>query len=306
MHDKPKLILQIDCDSEYVMQEHYGLPKQNGYAYYSALELFIEKFKEAKLKSTLFVVGKDMENKCVQPYIIDAINNGHEIANHSFEHPNRFSNLSDGRFLNEIQKTNNVVHSVFGLICKGFRAPNFDIKPSHMKILKQEGFQYDCSVLSTPYLPIIKLLKGTDTKKSGYMGKTHLTPRKPYVPNEKKIWKEEEGGHNNSFIEIPITTFPYLKFPCHFSYLLAASPKFAIRIMTTLIKWHVKRKEPLIFLFHLADLVDNKFLHGTELKHYRSLEERLFLLDRFIGMVSNAFDSLTTSEYCDLLKAGVI
>ena len=160
--------------------------------------------------------------------------------------------------------------------------------------------------MSTPYLPIIKFLKGTDAKKTGYMGKSRLAPRKPYIPNEKKIWKEEKNGYSKSFIEIPITTFPYLKFPCHFSYLLAANPKTAERIMTALIRWHIKRKEDLVFLFHLADLIDNKFLYGTELKRYKSLDKRLFLFDRFIEMVSNSFDSITTSEYCDLLKAGTI
>jgi hypothetical protein len=304
MPDKPKLILQIDCDSEYVMQKHYGIPKQQGHTYYSALDIYIEKFREAKLKSTLFVVGNDMENKNLHPYIFNAINNNNEIANHSYDHPNRFSEITDERFRIEVQKTNDAVHSAFGLKCKGFRAPNFDINPSHIKILKQEGFHYDCSILSTPYLPIIKLLKGTDVKKSGYMGKLHLAPRRPYIPCENKIWKSAKSGYNNSIIEIPITTFPYLKFPCHFSHLLAASPKIAVLIMTTLIKWHIKRNEPLIFIFHLTDLVDNKFLFGTELKHYKSLKERLFLLDKFIEMVSNSFDSLTTSEYCDLLKAG--
>jgi len=306
MNIKPKLILQIDCDSEFVMQKHYGLTKHQENTYYSALEIFVEKFKIAKLKSTLFAVGADVKNKNGQQYFLDAINNGHEIANHSFEHPNRFSMLSDEKFRIEVQKTNAAVYSAFGLKCKGFRAPNFDINPSHIKILKEEGIQYDCSVLSTPYLPIIKLLKGTDVRKSGYMGKSHLALQKPYITNRDKIWKSEKNGHGNGVIEIPITTFPYLKFPCHFSYLLATSPKIASRLMTTLIEWHVNRKETLVFLFHLADLVDNKFLYGTELKHYRSLDERLFLLDKLIEMVSNSFESLTTFEYCDLLKAGVV
>lgn len=306
MRDKPILILQVDCDSEFIMQKHYGLLKQQyGNTYYSALKIFNEKFKKSKLKSTLFVVGKDVENKNVQRYILDAINNGHEIANHSFEHQNRFSTLSDEKFQIEVHKTNNVIYSAFGLRCKGFRAPNFDINPSHIKILKQEGFQYDCSVLSTPYLPFIKFLKGIDANNSGYMGKAYIAPRKPYIPNEQKIWKNNKDGFCNDIIEIPITTFPYLKFPCHFSYLLAVNSKTAKWIMKALINWHVKHKEAFIFVFHLAELVDNKYLYGTELKCYKSLEERLFLLDKFIEMVCGSFESLTTSEYCDLLKAGV-
>ena len=69
MSYRPKLILQIDCDSEYVMEKHYGVYKKQRYEYYSSLKLFTEKFKNANLKSTLFVVGKDIENKNVQQYI---------------------------------------------------------------------------------------------------------------------------------------------------------------------------------------------------------------------------------------------
>lgn len=306
MRNKPELILQIDCDSEFVMQNHYGLTARQENTYYSALDIFIDKFQRAELKSTLFVVGKDIENGNVQRYIWNAINNGCEIANHSFVHSNEFSEISDKEFQAEVRETNRIVFSTFGMTCKGFRAPNFDMNPSYIKILKQEGFQYDCSILSTPYIPFIKLLKGVDADKSGYLGNIYWTPKKPYVPDDKKIWKSKKDKRDTDVIEIPITTFPYLRFPCHFSYLLAMNFKVAKRIMSALINWHVKRKEALIFVFHLADLVDNKFLCGIEQKRYRSLEQRLFLLDSFINLVHNSFNSLTTLEYYYLLKAGIL
>ncbi|MCL2050371.1 MAG: polysaccharide deacetylase family protein [Lachnospiraceae bacterium] len=286
---KPKLVIQVDCDSEFVMQKHYGLSSYKGDTYYSALEIFVDKFKKADLKGTLFVVGRDMEKKSVQPYILNALKEGHEIANHSYGHPNKFSTLADKNFQTEVQKTNHIVYSAFRIKCKGFRAPNFDINPSQIKILETEGFQYDCSIIKTPYLPVIKLLKGIDASKSGYMGNKQLALR-----------KYNSGG----IIRIPITTFPYMNFPCHFSYLLASNVNIAELIMTKLIKWHIKNRKPLIYLFHLADLVDNSFLYGTELKYYKSLEKRLLLLDSFIKMVAASFESITTGEYCGSLKSG--
>lgn len=303
MSYRPKLIIQIDCDSEYVMEKHYGVYKKQRYEYYSSLKLFTEKFKNANLKSTLFVVGKDIENKNVQQYIFQAIADGYEIANHSYWHQNRFSSLSIDKFQYEVQKTNNAVYSKFGLQCKGFRAPNFDMKSVYMKILKEEGMQYDCSLLPTPYRPLIKILKGLDTVSAGYMGGSACSVLTgTYASNEKKIKKIRKC--KNDIIEIPITTFPYLKFPCHFSYLLAMNSKLAEQIMILLVKWHIKKREPLVFLFHLADLVDNKYLYGTELKYYKSLKERLFLFDKFIELVRYSFDSLTTIEYCNYLNGG--
>lgn len=305
MCNKPELILQIDCDSEYVMQTHYGLPLSQENTYYSALDKFLNRFQRAGLKSTLFVVGKDVENKNVQRYIWKAVDNGCEIANHSYDHCNHFSAISYEEFKVEVQKTNHIISSVFDISCKGFRAPNFDMNPSYIKILRKEGIKYDCSLLSTPFLPLIKLLKGIEANRSGYLGNTYWNPQKPYVPDEIKMWKAKKIKNCRDIIEIPITTFPYLRFPCHFSYLLTVNFKIAKQIMKTLINWHVKRREALVFVFHLADLVDNKLLYGIEQKCYKSLEERLFLLDCFVNMVGNSFNSLTTLEYYNLIKAGV-
>lgn len=293
MINKPKLIIQIDCDSETVIKKHYNLLKDINYSYYSSLGCFLSKFEEYRLRSTLFVVGQDV-NCYNKAYLRWAVENGHELANHSFTHPVSFSDMTTDEIKIEIRKTNDIIFNELGCVCRGFRAPNFDINFSIFSILENEGLQYDCSILETPYNSVLKLIKKHDAN-VGY-----------YLPSKdsKGIDLLIQGMNNINVVEIPISTFPYLKFPCHFSYLLALNRHIAQRIIDLLIDWHVRTNTPLVYLFHLADIVDNEHLYGTELKMYKSRMERLFLLDYILKKFSIYFESIISADFFELMKNG--
>lgn len=297
MNSKPKLIIQIDCDSEFVIKNHYGLTEPINHLYYSALEIFLEKFKRLKLKSTLFVVGKDinLENSL---HLFKALDDGHEIANHSFSHCANFSMISKDRFVQEVRSTNKAIKEHLGVVNMGFRAPNFNINLAHWDLLEQEGIHYDCSFLMTPFSQVLSKIKRQDANDSRYLADNYKQCKEYFLK------KSTIFGFYDNTVEIPISVFPYLKFPCHFSYLLSTNKYLAQQIMHALISWHIKSERPLIYLFHLADIVENEFLRGTELRWYKSLEERLFLLDLILEMFSGNFDSLTTYEYLKFMKEG--
>ncbi|MBS5842947.1 MAG: polysaccharide deacetylase family protein [Clostridiales bacterium] len=299
MRYKPKLIIQIDCDSEFVIKNHYGLSEPINHSYYSALKIFFEKFKRLKLQSTLFVVGKDI-NHSNSIYLLEALDNGHEIANHSFSHCANFSMISKNDFIQEVHSTNEVIKTHLGVVNRGFRAPNFNINLSHLDLLEQEGIQYDCSFLMTPFSHVLSRIKKQDANDSRYLADNYKNCK------EYLLKKCNKFGFYNNTIEIPISVFPCLKFPCHFSYLLATNKYLAQQLIRALIRWHTRNEKVLIYLFHLADIVENEFLYGTELKWYKSLEERLFLLDLILELFSENFDSLTTYEYLRFMKDGNI
>lgn len=289
----PKLIIQIDCDGDYVLSQHYKKSRRSTDVFYSALNIFMEKFFESNLKTTLFLVGNDVKEKGYIESIGKAIQFGHEIANHSYSHSSNFSQLSESDFRNEIIGTKNIIKTTYGVSCEGFRAPNFDFNDVFVKILIEEGFLYDCSYISTPYKFLLRLLK--ETTETGYMRQFHGV-------GHKGAFKKEHCAPMDDFVKIPVSTFPYFKFPCHFSYLLALPSDISKIIMTSLLKWHINRGVPLVYVFHLADIVDNSYLYGTELKYYKNLEKRLELLDAFISQVKDSFDSCTTLQYCNWLK----
>lgn len=88
---------------------------------------------------------------------------------------------------------------------------------------------------------------------------------------------------------------------------MALPEKIGKRAMELLINWHRNKKEPLIFIFHLADLVDNQFLAGAEARFYGGIESRMDSFDNFLGLIKDHFKSITTSTYCKEIKeAGLL
>jgi Predicted xylanase/chitin deacetylase len=301
--EKPKIILQIDCDSEIALSAHYSYTSYAfGYeVYYNALNVFQSLLSQYNLKATFFVVGKDLENKEKCDKLKNLILYGHEVANHTYSHPNCLSKMLSSEIREEIEKTNQICLEKLGVAPKGFRAPNFDISLNVLNVLDDMGFYYDCSILFSPWKPILKLFKGYNPFKAGYLGKNNLFFSRKY-PYNPKINKQGTNFCKGTIIEIPITTFPYIKFPCNFSYLLAMPKSLGYGVFRKLFRWHQKKNNPLVFIFHLADLIDNQYLFKTEAKYYKSLEERLFFIGDIFKTIADDFESITTYEYLKSLQ----
>lgn len=297
----------MDCDSESALERHYHvkLPgqKHDG-VYYNALAVFLRKFRENRIHSTLFVVGQDMLDGNKRSFIHRAIADGHEIANHTFTHPANLSRLPTKRLEEEIVRTDRILESHFGLRPFGFRAPNFDLSNRVLTVLNQENYLYDCSLLSSPFKPLLKFIKGERSFRSGYLGRHHLlaAPKRPYIPRPDRYWRPDCLGQKGRVMELPVQTLPYFRFPCHFSYLLAMPEGIGKRAAGLLVDWHRKNDQPLCFIFHLADLVDNRYLMGTEARFYRGVKSRLDFLDRFFSLIADNFQSITTGAYCREVK----
>ena len=73
--------------------------------------------KEKGIKATFFVVG---QNAAAYPEILKrAVAEGHEIANHSWSHPN-FGKMSDPAVNQELQKTHDAIFQATGINGNGF------------------------------------------------------------------------------------------------------------------------------------------------------------------------------------------
>ncbi len=106
---------------------------------------YIELLDRHNIKSTLFTVGD------FAPKIYDrlnlAINNGHELALHSFKH-SVIHETDAENFRKNMLKAKEELSSLFRTEISGFRAPFFGMDNEHLNILKELGFKYDSSYLS--------------------------------------------------------------------------------------------------------------------------------------------------------------
>jgi peptidoglycan/xylan/chitin deacetylase (PgdA/CDA1 family) len=71
------------------------------------LELLVEK----RHKATFFVIGRNLENPSLRKFAVKALQDGHDIGNHSYDHPD-FSTISAKRAVQEITRTHNLIQEV--------------------------------------------------------------------------------------------------------------------------------------------------------------------------------------------------
>ncbi|MNH91177.1 Peptidoglycan-N-acetylglucosamine deacetylase [compost metagenome] len=92
---------------------------------------------ENKVKATFFVVGKQVS---VHAEVLQQIHDaGHAIGNHSWGHPN-MSKMSSAAFIEEVEKTNQVIKDVLGSGTPLFRAPYGATSKELIQTLKTNGY----------------------------------------------------------------------------------------------------------------------------------------------------------------------
>ena len=80
----------------------------------------LEILKKYDARATFFVVGKQVSK--FPAYLRDIHRHGHEIANHTYTHPN-LTKLSDDAVLRELDYTRYLVNRLTGQECVHFRPP---------------------------------------------------------------------------------------------------------------------------------------------------------------------------------------
>lgn len=104
------------------------------------LPRILEVLDKYNVKATFFIMGgwvnysEDNKNK-----LIMIKEGGHEIGNHSYIHP-MFSNISESRMKEELDKTNKVIEEATGVTPNLFRFPSGDYNKKSLDYVKSQGF----------------------------------------------------------------------------------------------------------------------------------------------------------------------
>ena len=300
---KKKGVIQIDVDGLWVIFQHFGFEHScsEDLLYESALPGFLDFFDAHNVKATLFVVGKDLQTPFKVKLLKKAVENGHEIANHTMNHAEGFSFLPLDKKIKEIEDAERIIRDTLGVNVKGFRTPSNDVDSETLKILEDRGYTYDSSLLPTYYGPLLKKLKFASLKvprKDHYLGKCAygFAPLEPYHPAYETIWKKGEM----KIIEIPITTMPWLRMPFHTSFTLASyqlgfkcglfNLGYGLLSLTNL---------PLNFVFHTNELsvpiYDERIRRQLGLN--LPLETKQKICNHILTRIKKDFDIVTTLEY---------
>ncbi|MBD5606991.1 MAG: polysaccharide deacetylase family protein [Candidatus Eremiobacteraeota bacterium] len=175
---------------------------------------------------TVFIVGQDAALAKNATALRSIATAGHEIGNHSFHHEPWLQHYTTEQIEDEIASATDAIVEATGARPIGFRGPGFTLSGATLAALAKREYRYDCSTFPTYIGPLARAY---------YFMPAKLTPEER--EQRKALFGSITDGRRplsqyrfeladgRSLLEIPVTTFPVVKIPIHFSYILYAAMK---------------------------------------------------------------------------------
>ncbi|MCK4821501.1 polysaccharide deacetylase family protein, partial [bacterium] len=208
----------VDVDSLSSNLKGFGL-KKSEYSYHEferGIETVLEFFAVYNVRATFFFVAKDLQidkNARLIPKVADR---GHEIASHSYSHPQGFRFISSEQKEYELRESKRILEEISGEEVIGSRSPGWNISDDTLPILRSTGYRYDSSVFPTSIAWILKLLHYWEMRKRDRMTRTTLghlyyalSPTTPYRASERRLGLPG----SSDFIEFPVQVAGFFRMP---------------------------------------------------------------------------------------------
>lgn len=193
--------------------------------YTHAMPRFLDMFAQYGIRATLFVIGRDIGQSKHADILKRAVDEGHELANHSYNHSYRLTQMSESGISLEVSQGAEAIESLLpqGEKVRGFRCPGYNTTPSVLKVLREQGYRYDSSVFPCPPYYLAKAtiigmlaLRGRPSRSIVGSPQVLLSPNRPYIPGENPH-REARGaknhGHSEALWELPMSVLPGVRLP---------------------------------------------------------------------------------------------
>jgi peptidoglycan/xylan/chitin deacetylase (PgdA/CDA1 family) len=301
---KPLGSLSLDLDNAWAYLKTHGDPTWESFPTYldTVVPRFLGMLERLKLTITVFVVGQDAaleKNRAALRAIAAA---GHEIGNHSFHHEPWLQHYTPEQIEREIVAATDAIANATGVRPAGFRGPGFSLSRRTLEILAENRYRYDCSTFPTYIGPLARAY---------YFMTAKLTPE------ERERRKALFGGLADglrplrtyrwdlgarSLVEIPVTTFPLVKIPIHFSYILyiaSLAPALALPYFrAALLACRALRIAPSLLL-HPLDFMNADDVERLEFfpAMRMPLERKLDVLEQALRLYASLFTVVPVGEH---------
>lgn len=307
---KPIASVSLDLDNQWSYMKTHGDAAWSSFPSYLDLAVprILSFLQDRGLKITFFIIGRDASIEKNHDAIRSIRDAGHEIANHSFDHEPWLHLYSKQELIDEFERSEDAIENVTGVRTVGFRGPGFSLSPTVIEVLCERGYEYDCSTLPTFAGPLARaffFLKSPNISREEKEKLKKLFGKFSDGFQTLKPHFVEAGGR--SIVEIPVTTFPFVKTPIHATYLLYLSSFSPILARTY---WGSAMAGAAItgvqpsFLLHPLDFLGGddipelKFFPGMNMTSGSKLELVTGFLDRF----KRNFSVTTTGEHARSIR----
>ncbi len=303
-------MIHVDLDSLRTIAEFFGARADDGarLIHTVAVPRFLKLFRAQEIKATFFVVGRDLSDETTVATLRQVLAEGHEVANHTMNHPFRMRGLPREQKAREIRDGHNVLLDRLGVEAVGFRAPGYDVDEEMLEILHERGYLYDSSLFPSFLVPVIKAYTIMIQRSrlghalDGY-GKFiyGFGPIAPYRPRSGAL----EARGEMFLVEIPVSMMPFLRVPLHSTTLFATSPG-----LVRLGNWLLSLGGiPYTFLLHGVDLLDfedDRVPDGLRVcpTFRKRLREKLELLEGLLRELTATRAVILSADYARLYLQG--
>jgi len=308
---KPLASLSLDLDNEWAYLKTHGDPHWDVFPSY--LDVVVPRFlrilDELQQRITVFVVGQDAALEKNRSPLRSIATSGHEIGNHSFHHEPWLQHYTTEQIQNEIGSATAAIENATGVRPVGFRGPGFSLSRPTLEALAAHEYRYDCTTFPTYIGPLArayyfmtsKLTPAEREQRKALFG-SMTEGRRPV-----RQYRWDMGGAERGLLEIPVTTYPVVKVPIHFSYVLylaTLAPWLAIPYFrSALLACRALRISPSLLL-HPLD-----FLDGTDvatLAFFPAMqlpkERKLAVLTRALRVYRDLFDVVAVGEHATAIE----
>jgi len=301
--------ISLDLDNKWSYQRVHG--NADWQRYESYIPLFTERFlqfcERKRLRTTVFLVGRDAAEPGHHSDLRAISRAGHEIGNHSFNHEPWLHLYSDEQLHRELSDAEAAIEAATGVLPTMFRGPGFSVSVRLIEELAERRYQFDASTFPTYIGPLARayyflhstLSKNQKDDRNKLFGtmKDGLRSVKPY------IWQAKSA----ELLEIPVTTMPGFKLPFHLSYLIYLarfSPAVARAYFNTALGLcRLTGTEPSLLL-HPLDFLGSDDVSGLEFFPGMDVawSTKHAWLSSFIDKYCQQFDVVPMGEFATNLR----
>lgn len=292
--------ISLNFDS---LNEAYGFPKNfrdpSFFDGFDRIEKIAEKYN---FPLSIFIIGKDLENKEYASRVKEWHDKGHEIGNHSWGHLFNFALLTKSNLRDEVLRSHEKIFNTIGIEPKGFIAPAWATSEKLLNILIELNYEYDTSsfpsILLYPMITkiffnhILNINKGIKILQRNDWIDPLVKPTKPYLVDQ--YGTRNENLDKKNILVLPLPTVNRFSACIWHTLGYSISKKFLKNQTEKLLDFH----KGFYYVMHPADFLGSEDL---DQKYHESLErmnidlnEKLKLIDDMFSIFENSGRKMVT------------
>jgi hypothetical protein len=306
---KPKVSIQVDLDGLWAIKRVYGVPVTSDDnlrdpVYALGLSWFLDNLKQRGIRATFFAVGSDCEVPFKADLLRRAVEEGHEVANHTYSHRLALGQCDRAVIREEIVRASDAIERATGRRPVGLRTPGFDASPAILQEAVRAGLQYDASLLPTRISSALRFVAGCWSHGSkgekaaggvsGHYGSGPVwrAPLRPYYPDVNAPWRAVDHA---PIYELPVGVTPVLRLPIHASVAMVAGWRWTRCALSACAR---SGHGTLTYVMHGVDVVAPDDLRGlpkgvlANRLFWRSRESKIGFIERILDFLTARFEPI--------------